>query len=481
MAQPLTTVRHLHVSQDPLVLVPLKMAGEAGAPMAAMVGTDRANPHLLTVAQPRNRDQRFDFMHQLARIMLAEIVRKEQRRAPVKGGARPEWRCLDAVQIWVPNRAGVELVRLLGRSTRFRRPVGPYPVPGNVPTLGKWLTHYADRALYAGSDLLVAATSALSAHWATGQSAVEDEHLGSLLAWIQPPDGQSGADAADAAEDPLENPPAGPSTDPGFDNTVLARLVERYQRSGSDEAERAQVERLIREQLRTQLVGAWTHTWTAIDLLAQQPPGGHVADRWSRELAQFTRTADWIAQGTTAQPKRDSAVVAARHLHQLEEAQANYDAERALDDPLVMAESRLAGEAFVGEVIKTFPSRRVGKSKRPRIIVETDDPVRLLEGETGLRSPRRPKQKAELIEPPARSESGRLRLLLELSEGMGNRREPEPGSLPSEGEEVTYSLFDSEYRTRPRLPAPEHTPWTHGGPREPRVTVTDEDSREDWS
>ena len=79
-AQPIAAVRHLHISQRPLVFIPLKMAGEANAPMAAMVGTDRRNPQLLVVAQPRNRDQRFAFAHRLARIILAEILPMAERR-----------------------------------------------------------------------------------------------------------------------------------------------------------------------------------------------------------------------------------------------------------------------------------------------------------------------------------------------------------------------------------------------------------------
>src|SRR5208282_4102473 len=39
-AQPISTVRHLHISPRPLVLIPLALAGEAGAPLAAMVGAD---------------------------------------------------------------------------------------------------------------------------------------------------------------------------------------------------------------------------------------------------------------------------------------------------------------------------------------------------------------------------------------------------------------------------------------------------------
>ncbi|MGK5643351.1 hypothetical protein ACSNOK_34585, partial [Streptomyces sp. URMC 126] len=61
-AQPVATVRHRHLAERPLVLVPLTTAGEAGAPLGAMVGTDRDAPRLLVVPQPRDRTLRFAFL-----------------------------------------------------------------------------------------------------------------------------------------------------------------------------------------------------------------------------------------------------------------------------------------------------------------------------------------------------------------------------------------------------------------------------------
>src|SRR5690606_1538312 len=127
-----------------------------------------------------------------------------------------------------PNRQAVAFTALLGRSTRFRRPDGPYPVHPSVPVLGRWLTFFADRAGYPGSCLLLAATEALALHWASGQSDLEDANLAALLGWIDPPPGVSGAQAAQEAEDPLIWPPAGPATDPGFDNEVLAPAIDAY-------------------------------------------------------------------------------------------------------------------------------------------------------------------------------------------------------------------------------------------------------------
>ena len=48
-AQPTKTRRHVHLSSRPLVLIPLQLAGEACAPLAAMVGDDRDKPLQLAV------------------------------------------------------------------------------------------------------------------------------------------------------------------------------------------------------------------------------------------------------------------------------------------------------------------------------------------------------------------------------------------------------------------------------------------------
>ena len=52
-AQPLSRVRHRHLSGQPLVLViPLTLAGDPATPVAAMAGTSRTAPRLLVVPQP---------------------------------------------------------------------------------------------------------------------------------------------------------------------------------------------------------------------------------------------------------------------------------------------------------------------------------------------------------------------------------------------------------------------------------------------
>lgn len=481
-AQPACTVRHVHISDRPLVFIPLGLAGEANAPLAAMVGDTRQNPRLLTVAEPRDRDQRFAFAAELAEIVL-EYIGGYLTAEETTGGTQTRTRYTDAPQLLVPNPAGVAFTRLLGRSTRFRRAEGPYAVGETVPVLGRWLTFFTDRAEVPPASLMLSATEALAMHWATGQSPVEDMNLGSVLGWIDPPAGLTGAQAAARAEDPVRCPPAGPATDPTFDNEVLEprfRAIRTAKMTGDGRAmHRAKA--ALGDALATQLEPTWTRMWRAVDLLRALPPGGHVATRWNRDKDAFTWHANHLRDGGPPQPRRDSAVSAARRLADLEKVQAEYAAQRAHDDPLVMAEYRMTGEAFAGRVIAAEPDRidATGRRRvlRPRITVETDDVVAAGPG-AALTSPVRPSQEARVVSVTAAGE--RTRVVLELKGGMGRALAPAPGSMPATGEEVCYAAFGDGFQPLPGFPAPEDTPWTHGGPPPPYVPA-DDDAREAWS
>ncbi|MFC8789904.1 hypothetical protein [Streptomyces cinereoruber] len=494
-AQPLATVRHRRVSERPLVLVPLTTAGEAGAPLGALVGTDPEEPRLLVVPQPRDRDLRFTFLADLAEEVLpyvdaftdaVELVERNETDAETGKKVRVEVElCADAPQLIVPSRAGIEYVRLLGRSTRFRRtaeqdPETPFPAPPRVPLLGRWLTHFGERARVPGSSLLLAATDLLNRHWATGQSSLEDQHLGALLAWIDPADGMPGREGALRAEAGRDErgqlfcPPAGPATDPAFDNRLLAPAIERYDRarqaSGAAEdpeaAERAlgellAAEREVRRLVVSQLKPTWDAVWRAVGLLRELPEGARVADRWTRDRWSFTAHRDRVAAGEPPQPRRDDAVTAAQKLAAREQAQGQLEAQEALDDPLVLAGRRLAGEAFAAEVVEVVMAWTESKrpAPRPLLTVRTDDRPHLAERVRVYRSLEGKPQAAEFVR---YEEDGSL--VLRVLDRMGRSKEPAEGSVPEKGERIAWTLFEHDQRGGPKLPDPEETPWTHGGP-----------------
>lgn len=508
-ARPLATVRHRHLSERPLVLVPLTTAGEAGAPLGAMLGTDPDDPLVLVVPQPRDRTLRWTFLAGLAeRVMpyvdgYADVVEPAERtETDPETGRKSKVEaelCVDAPQIIVPSRAGVEYVRLLGRSMRFRRtaeedPENPYPVPARVPLLGRWFTHLAERSRVPGSSMLLSATELLGRHWATGQSNLEDQHLGSLLGWLDPPEGTSGAEWALHVElgrdghGRLLFPPAGPATDPAFDNGLLAPAISRFDAAraaaaadgpGAEERVR-EAERAVRELVTSQMAHTWRQTWEAIALLRALPPGERTTDRWTRDRWSFTGHRDRVRAGEPPQPRRDDAVTAAQKLATRETEQVRLDAQEALDDPLVMAGRRLAGEAFAGEVTEVVMEWTEGKRPRPRplVTVATEDRPQLAD-EGGGKVFRSLDGRQQAFAFVRHEEDGQL--VLRVLDKMGAGREPVAGSVPEKGDRVCWTLFEHDARGGPKLPDPEHTPWTHGGPPAhlsaptPPDSVTDED------
>ncbi|MFC9955389.1 hypothetical protein ACFVIN_34085, partial [Streptomyces prasinus] len=212
------------------------------------------------------------------------------------------------------------------------------------------------------------------------------------------------------------------------------------------------------------------------------------------------------------------AVTAANKLATREREQARLEAQEALDDPLVMAGRRLSGEAFAGEVTDVVMAYSESKrpSPRPLVTVRTDDRPHLGARTRVYRSLGGKPQAAEFVgyedetdgadgrgrdgaeggpagEGPAAVDSTGVEsagagqssgglLVLRIMDKMGRGREPEAGSVPEKGDRVCFTLFEHEPRGGARLPDPEETPWTHGGPpdaeasvREPADPVTEED------
>lgn len=468
-AEPLCRVRHHHLTDEPLVLVVLNLSGEATAPLACMAGTRRDEAVTLTVPQPRNRDLRQEFYRELAAVVLAHIARCEDDRQELPATrTRPAQPiCTDAPQLVVANRPTADYLRLMGRATRFQRP-GEDGGDQAVAHLGQWLTFFTERAEYPGSSLLLTLTEQLTAHWATGQSRLEDANLAKLLAWIDPPDGLDGARAALAAENPVDFPPAGPATDPTFDEVELQPAMQAYDEAvaaGDEEAARQAAARL-RQTVAGQLAPTWQRIWDGLELLRAIPEAAGCLRRWEDDRLRFTAMSQHIRDGGPPQPIHDRAVDAAIRLASLERAQQLFDDQRALDDPFVLAERRTTGEAFGGVVVDR-DLEHLGQSptgrpvRRPRFTVRTEDPPPYDTTRT-LASPRHPGKTVRICQVTPDGPQAHL-ILLELVSGMGNRKELPPDVVPDIGETVCYTPVPS-WRGSPKYPAAEETPWTHGGP-----------------
>ncbi len=96
---------------------------------------------------------------------------------------------------------------------------------------------------------------------------------------------------------------------------------------------------------------------------------------------------------------------------------------------------------------------------RPLLTVRTDDRPHLAERVRVYRSLEGKPQTAEFVR---YEEDGSL--VLRVLDRMGRSREPAEGSVPEKGERIAWTLFEHDQRGGPKLPDPEETPWTHGGP-----------------
>jgi hypothetical protein len=69
--------------------------------------------------------------------------------------------------------------------------------------------------------------------------------------------------------------------------------------------------------------------------------------------------------------------------------------------------------------------------------------------------------------------------VLELSGGMGRGLTAAPGSVPEVGERLCLTTLSDGFLPAGAFPAPEETPWTHGGP--PAVAPAPDASAEEWA
>lgn len=85
-------------------------------------------------------------------------------------------------RIWLPNSSALELIEVMGERYRTNRNATPL-----LRRMGALCRVLAEEAEYAGQQVVAIACELLTAHVATGQSPVEDRHLGALLTWVNPP------------------------------------------------------------------------------------------------------------------------------------------------------------------------------------------------------------------------------------------------------------------------------------------------------
>ena len=281
----------------------------------------------------------------------------------------------------------------------------------------------------------------------------------------------TGLDAALAAEDPLRCPPAGPATDPGFDQAILWPLVRTYDRYGAQPAATPGTERATAEIDRPPSGDSSSPPGTPCGARSRclqrpagerqcRPPLGRPTGTPSPASAATSPTAACRSPAATTPPPPPS------RLDRLERAQAAYDAERAPRRPVrpgraAHLRGRLHRPRSIG---RTGPHRRhrSGHDGPPAALHRPHHrscPPRDPAGCSSARPVpgRRSRSERSPAPQPASTSSS-------TSPRHGHARASRyPGAVPAAGEQVSYTL-DPGYFAQREYPSLDQTPWTHGGP-----------------
>lgn len=269
-AVPITRQRQVFIQPHARILTLLAMAGEDTSVHGVAIGQLGSPPEIAITPDPRQRDDQYDLLRWLLPYFESYFAE-----------------CLavgDFPQIWVSS--GGSLGHLDTLADRLRFTDDP-----EVQRIGTLWTYAGERSPIAGQQALVSATAALRAHYATGQQEAEDEHLGALLTWIEPPPGRDILAAVAAAE----AQPMGAKTDPQFDTNELQPAVAEYNQArsaGEPQAvldfHRDQIQRKLESVLRP----IYAATQRALALLSEprwqsNPALDALARQEAEEFARF--------------------------------------------------------------------------------------------------------------------------------------------------------------------------------------------------
>lgn len=343
---------HLQVAIQPraMILCPLVMAGEDIAIHALAFGRLGEEPKILTVADPRFRDDFYALLREFRKVLRGYAIEC------YKGNEYP--------QLWVSSEAASKLVESLAESLRYNSH------DPEVKKLGELLTYFAKRSAVAGQQALHTATGALKRHFATGQDEIEDEHLLALLTWVAPPSANFFG-FLEAAE----KIPMGIKTNPEYDRDVLAPLVYNYNKARRRKASDIELEmrkKLINDVLDPIVRRIYTETQRAISILRKLglPELESLFSLEQREIQEFFRHADYLKKGGHF-PLLDSPKVAAFKLTVRENAEENMEAALQLEDRVKRGQALLEGKMLQGVATRSARLRTAPRNYEYSFVIES--------------------------------------------------------------------------------------------------------------
>jgi len=444
---------HRRLRPQPLATVLYQLGAEPFSASAIGWGDRHERLTFRVAGEPRNRDLAFTLLLEFANWFNARFEAPAADRETVTRGEYEFTRARSAPQVVVANSATAKMLDRLGRRLAYLPTSGPRPADEALVRLGRHLRFLSSHAWVPGQQLLVSLTDLMNDHWMTSQSDVERQSLSALDAFIDPPAGVHGFDAAARVEDNSIGPvPA------GEEDERLAPLVERFNKLRGDHTAPTVVKPLltpIEDHYRPLVRLAWDLLWRCRDREAKFAEAPSVARRWVEDREAYTAHMDWMARSglrRTRQTPRQAAMT----LRKLEDAQRQLDAEEACDDPLRMIPFLLQHKAVCGRVVEVDREHRELATKRmmprPLVTLHSPDPCLMPLGKElwWSEQPGGREYMVDAIE--VATDCGWL-ITLKLMTGST------AAELPALGSEACFSIHNT--RSAPPLTLPKTEPWTH--------------------
>lgn len=428
--------QQVNIQRHALVICPLAMAGEDTTIHAIAVGAIGTEPQIRVVPDPRVRDDQYAMV-----CWLGGTIEAYYQRCRAAG---------DFPQIWVPSGSAAGHLDIMADRLRFVRDNAP------VKRVGALLTYATERAPIEGQQALMTMTHALTAHYATGQQEGEDEHLGTVLVWLDPPAGGNTRQTVALAEREV----MGVKTDPDFDREVLQPLISKYHgavKGGARPAQLAIRVQAIENALSPIVRRIYAATQRGFShLLGQFPQSAFLADLHAHEAAvfeSFMRARD----EDQPLPYRDTPKAGAFKMAEREHAAESVAAGAIYGDAMALARARLAGDILSGRV-RDVAATRSGRKTLHRFTIETAQQnlhVRARDELAWLLDPR-----LKCVIEGVDKLGGVTRVQLRISGGMKCVGPPRDGAEIELGQAPPdwWSLGRERRKMSDRLAA---TPWTH--------------------
>jgi hypothetical protein len=466
-AQRTALLRHRHLVRAPLAIVFWQLGAEPFSAAAVGYGSRPDGLGFGVAGDPRNRDLAFACLRPLALWFNRQFERPAGARETVRRGTFEYERATSAPQVVVPNTATVALIGRLGRRLAYLTGDERFTPDPELIRLGQHFLFLERYALRPGQQIVVPMAELLRRHWATAQTDLERGSLAALDAFIDPPPGVHGFDAAAAAE--LET--VGPLPD-GDDDTAVEPLVREFNESRAGRADRGTVGRLIgpiAAHYRPLVERSWQLLWRCLERERAYPEAPSCARRLPGDRDAYTRHIDWTVSGGRRRT-RQTARQAASTMRELEGAQAMLDAEEAIDDPLRMARYLLAGKALAGNVISVDREHRevvrTNRARRPLVRLDCPERCRTPRGRTLYWSDNAGGAAWQVHDVASNGAGSTVTMKLLTSS--------QAAAVPAIGDHACFSIHSSKEPFRMRLPR--DTPWTHTPPGPPAPPAPIEDT-----